>query len=61
MKKTTAEIPPQVAAEYAKASTAQAASEADGNGYTTTKPMKKAAASKGQFGLPKSVQTGKKR
>jgi hypothetical protein len=59
MKKTTADVPPFVASEYAKAPRAQAVSEAVGDGYTKTKIMQKARASKskGQFGLPK---TGKK-
>lgn len=56
MKKTTADVPPSVAAEYKKAPRAQAAAEATGDGYTDTKKMKKAKMSKstGQFGLPKS-------
>jgi len=55
-KKTTADVPPQVANEYAKAPRAQAVSEATGDGYTKTKSMQKGAAAKGksQFGLPKS-------
>jgi len=57
MKKTTADVPPSVANEYAKAPRAQAISEATGDGYTKTKPMQAGStkgASKGQFGLPKS-------
>jgi len=53
--KTTASIPPQIAAEYKRAPRAHAVAEATGDGYTTTKPMKKAATSKSQFGLPKST------
>ena len=58
MKKTTADVPPSVASEYAKAPRVQAVAEATGDGYTKTKLMQKAGtttgASKGQFGLPKS-------
>jgi|KBSMisStandDraft_5_1062788.scaffolds.fasta_scaffold218544_2 hypothetical protein len=57
--KTTADMPPQIASEYKKAPRAQAAAEATGDGYTTTRPMKKAAVSKGQFGLPPSVKSSK--
>ena len=59
--KTTADVPPQVAKEYAKATRGQAVSEATGDGYTTTKPMKKAQQgpkSGKQFGLPKSPGKG---
>jgi len=54
--KTTADVPPKVAAEYAKAPRAHAVAEAIGDGYTKTGAMQKARASrsKGQFGLPKS-------
>ena len=54
--KTTADVPPQIANEYAKAPRAHATSEAIGDGYTKTKIMQKARASRksGQFGLPKS-------
>ena len=59
--KTTADVPPRVASEYAKAPRAHAASEAVGDGYTKTKAMREARASpsKGQFGLPKSTLSGK--
>jgi hypothetical protein len=56
-KKTTADVPPQVANEYAKAPRGQAVSEATGDGYTKTKAMQKGAMpgkGKSQFGLPKS-------
>ena len=54
-KKTTADVPPSVAAEYRKAPRGQAVSEATGDGYTDTAKMKKGKmAPKGQFGLPKS-------
>lgn len=58
--KTTADVPPQVAAEYAKAPRAQAVSEATGDGYTKTKKMQKGAQVKApsQFGLPKSPPKG---
>jgi hypothetical protein len=54
--KTTADVPPSVASEYAKARRPQAVSEAIGDGYTKTKTMQKARSTpaKGQFGLPKS-------
>ena len=57
MKKTTADVPPSVASEYAKAPRAQAISEATGDGYASTKKMRSGStvgAPKGQFGLPKS-------
>lgn len=55
-KKTAADVPKSVAAEYKKAPRAQAAAEATGDGYTDTKKMKKAkmTGGKGQFGLPQS-------
>jgi len=53
-KKTTADVPPQVAKEYAKAPRPQAISEATGDGYTKTKAMQKGMKQKSQFGLPKS-------
>jgi len=61
--KTTADLPPSIAAEYARAQRPSAASEAISHGYTKTKAMREARASpsKGQFGLPKSVQTGTKK
>ena len=52
---TTASVPPAIASEYRKAPKAHAVAEATGDGYTTTKPMKKAQKSKSQFGLPKST------
>ena len=56
--KTTADVPPSVASEYAKAPRPQAVAEATGDGYTKTKLMQKAGtttgAAKGQYGLPKS-------
>lgn len=58
--KTTADVPPSVAAEYAKAPRPDAVAQAEGDGYTKTKKMQKAqqpGKSSGQFGLPKS--TGK--
>jgi hypothetical protein len=61
--KTTADVPPSVASEYAKAPRAHAASEAIGDGYTKTRAMRgaRASPSKGQFGLPKSTISGKTR
>ncbi len=56
-KKTTADVPRSVAAEYGKARRPQAIAEAEGDGYTKTMPMKKAqqsGKSKSQFGLPPS-------
>lgn len=55
--KTTAAVPPSAASEFAKARAPQAVSEADGHGYTKTKPM--FAAKNVQFGLPKSAQSAK--
>jgi len=58
-KKTTADVPPSVAAEYRKAPRGQAVSEATGDGYTDTAKMKKGKmAPKGQFGLPPSPGKG---
>lgn len=60
MKKTTADVPPQVAKEYAKAPRGQAIAEATGDGYTKTKKMQKGqqpgkhGGGGQQFGLPKS-------
>jgi len=54
MAKTTADVPPQVAKEYAKAPRPQAVAEATGDGYTKTKKMQKGQQQKSQFGLPKS-------
>lgn len=53
-KKTTADVPPSVAPEFAKASRPTAVSDATATGYATTKPMQKGLKSKSQFGLPKS-------
>ena len=53
-KKTTADVPPQVAKEYAKAPRPHAVAEATGDGYTKTKAMQKGMQQKSQFGLPKS-------
>ena len=54
-KKTTADVPPSVAAEYRKAPRGQAVAEATGDGYTDTQKMKKGKmAPKRQFGLPPS-------
>lgn len=50
--KTTADVPPVIAAEYSKARRPQAISEATGDGYTKVKAMQKSSPS--QFGLPKS-------
>jgi len=58
MKKTTADAPPQVAAEYSRARRPEAVAEADANGYTKTKKMQKGAKSPSQFGLPKSPGKG---
>lgn len=55
--KTTADVPPSVASEYSRATRPHAVAEADGDGYTKTRPMQKAQqppAKKGQYGLPKS-------
>ena len=58
MAKTTADVPPSVASEYAKASRPHAVAEADGDGYTKTAKMAKAQKPKfvksNQYGLPKS-------
>ena len=56
MIKTSADIPPVEAATYKKLKTPSAVASAEGDGYTTTAPMKKAKAQKpsGQFGLPRS-------
>ena len=56
MKKTTADVPPKVAGEYAKARRPEAVAEATGDGYAKTGKMQKGAVpkSKSQFGLPKS-------
>ena len=61
-KKTTADVPPQAASEFAKASRPEAIAEADGHGYTKTKPLMRAQQSpaKSQFGLPKSPKKGPK-
>jgi len=57
MPKTTADIPPSVAAEYAKQPRPSAVASAESDGYTKTKPLQKAQqgnGAKSQFGLPKS-------
>jgi hypothetical protein len=61
--KTTAHIPPSVAAQYNKLERPSAASQAVADGYTKTKEMQKARSTpaKGQFGLPKSTMSGKTR
>jgi hypothetical protein len=56
--KTTADVPPGAAAEFAKARRPEAVAEADGAGYAKTKKMQKGAQSKSQFGLPKSSGKG---
>jgi hypothetical protein len=57
--KTTADVPPSVAPEFAKAQRPSAIADATGSpGYTTTKKMQKGMQSKGQFGLPKSPGKG---
>jgi len=56
-KKTTADIPPSVKADYARIPRPDAVASADADGYTKTAPMRKVqqpGKSKGQFGLPKS-------
>jgi hypothetical protein len=60
MKKTIADLPSSTAAGYTKLNRPSAASSAAADGYTETKAMRGARASPSrQFGLPKSVQTGK--
>jgi len=56
MKKTTADVPPQVAGEFSKARRPEAVAEADATGYAKTKKMQKGQKpqAKSQFGLPKS-------
>jgi hypothetical protein len=58
MRKTTADVPRDIADEYKKAPRAHAVAEVTGDGYTTTLDMKKTQRSKGksQFGLPKSAK-----
>lgn len=56
-KKTTADVPPVAAMEFAKAARPEAIAEAEGAGYTKTKPLRKAqqpGQHGRQFGLPKS-------
>jgi hypothetical protein len=54
-KKTTADIPPVIAKDFAKIPRPSAIAEAEGAGYVKNTPMKKAQQkNKGQFGLPKS-------
>jgi hypothetical protein len=52
--KTTADVPPGIANEYAKAQRPSAISQATGDGYTTTKAMQKGLQQPKQYGLPKS-------
>jgi hypothetical protein len=61
--KTTAHIPPSVAAQYNRLERPSAASQAIADGNTETRELRKARASpaKGQFGLPKSTMSGKTR
>jgi len=55
MMKTTADVPPKVASEYAGARRPSAVSQAIGDGYTKTKSMRQArAVPSSQYGLPKS-------
>lgn len=59
-KKTTADVPPVAAMEFAKAAQPEAIAEAEGAGYTKTKPLAKAqrpGQRNRQFGLPKSSST----
>jgi hypothetical protein len=62
MPKTTADVPPDAASEFAKARRPSAIADATGSpGYTTTKTMQKGMQpGKGskQFGLPKSPPKG---
>ena len=53
--KTTASVPKAAASEFGRARGPQAVSEADGAGYTKTKPMFEAKST--QFGLPKSAKS----
>jgi len=53
--KTTADVPPKIASEYAGARKPSAVSQAIGDGYTKTKALQKArAVPSSQYGLPKS-------
>ena len=54
MPKTTADVPPVIAGDYAKMRQPSAVAQATGDGYTTTKTMNPAKARPSQFGLPKS-------
>jgi hypothetical protein len=57
MPRTTADVPANEASEFARARRPEAIAEADGDGYTKTKPLQKAqqpGKSSKQFGLPKS-------
>ena len=60
MKKTTADVPPDVASEFSRAPRSSAIADATGSpGYTTTKKMQKGQQQgKGQFGLPQSPGKG---
>ena len=59
-KKTTADVPPDVASEFSKAPRSSAIADATSTGYTTTKKMQKGmqGKGKGQFGLPQSPGKG---
>lgn len=57
MPRTTADVPPVIAADYARARRPEAIAEAEGDGYTRTRPLQKArqpGKSSKQYGLPKS-------
>jgi hypothetical protein len=59
MARTTADVPPQVASEFSRASRPSAIADATGSpGYTTTKKMQKGMQQPSQFGLPKSPPKG---
>ena len=56
MPKTTADVPPVIAGDYAKLPRSSAVASADGDGYTKTTPMKKAQVKgSNQYGLPRST------
>ncbi len=52
--KTTADVPPDAASEFAKARRPSAIADATATGYTTTKAMQKGMQRPSQFGLPPS-------
>jgi hypothetical protein len=59
MARTTADVPPQVASEFSRASRPSAIADATGSpGYTTTKAMQKGMQRPSQFGLPPSPGKG---